>query len=119
MQSILIHMLDKGKIDPSRGFDYTMESSKRNNFETFLQKKNNQSERFHRMYYIHQEMIVSTALKSEYEKPEFITKILRNRLTGLTVWSSFTRKPEYKERERYYCVVYGTEEFKLISPVYK
>lgn len=53
MQSILIHMLDKGKIDPSRGFDFTMESSKRNNFETFLQKKNNQTEKFHRMYYIH------------------------------------------------------------------
>eukprot|EP00347_Sterkiella_histriomuscorum_P022824 403337013 len=119
MQSILIHMLDKGKSNPGIGFDYTMESSKRNNFDTFLQKRSNVTEKYHKLYYVHQEMIVSMALKNDYDRPDFITKILRNRLTGLTVWSQFRRAPEYKERERYYCVVSGIEEFRLVSPVYK
>lgn len=48
-----------------------------------------------------------------------MTKILRNRMTGITIWSEFTRKAEFKERERYFCVVSGREEFRLVSPVYK
>ncbi len=52
-------------------------------------------------------------------KPEFLSKILRNRHTGLTMWLDFPRKPEYKERERYFCVLNGNEKFKLVSPIYK
>jgi hypothetical protein len=52
-------------------------------------------------------------------KPFFITKILRSRLTGLTVWKNFIRRASFKERESYICVVDGEETFKLVSPVYK
>lgn len=71
------------------------------------------------MFFLRNEMIVSRNLQKDYDKPTFITRILRNRLTGLTMWSHFTRKPEFKDRERYYCVVSGVEEFRLVSPVYK
>lgn len=71
------------------------------------------------MYYIRNEMIVSKKLQKDYSKPTFISRILRNRLTGLTIWKDFVRKPEYKDRERYICVVDGTEEFRMVSPLYK
>lgn len=35
------------------------------------------------------------------------------------MWSNFVRKPEFKERERYFCVVAGREEFRMVSPIYK
>ena len=64
-------------------------------------------------------MIISKNLQNDYIKPTFITKVLRNRLTGITIWKPFIRTPEYKERDRYYCVVSGLEEFRLVSPIYK
>lgn len=53
-------------------------------------------------------------------RPTFISKVLRARHTGLTIWPQFVgRKAEVRERERYICVVHGKEEFRLVSPVYK
>jgi len=71
------------------------------------------------MCFIKNEMIVSRNLQMDYEKPTFITKLLRNRMTGLTIWRDFKRQAEFKNRERYFCVVMGIEEFRLVSPVYK
>jgi len=45
--------------------------------------------------------------------------VLRNRHTGLTIWEPFNRRPEWKERERYYCLVKGKEEFAIVSPTFK
>ena len=64
-------------------------------------------------------MILSKDLLSDFVKPQFITKVLRNRLTGLTIQPNYVRKPEYKERERYYCVINGREEFRIVSPIFK
>lgn len=70
-------------------------------------------------FYIKNEMIISKNMHADIIKPDFLAKILRNRHTGFTLWVDFTRKPEYKERERYFCVLNGTEEFRLVSPVHK
>ena len=41
-------------------------------------------------------------------------------MTTLTVWPFFNgRRPEVSERERYFCVIKGEEEFKIVSSVYK
>ena len=41
-------------------------------------------------------------------------------MTTLTVQPFYiNRRPEVSERERYYCVVKGEEEFRIVSPVYK
>jgi hypothetical protein len=37
----------------------------------------------------------------------------------MTIWGNFQRKSEFKDRERYFCVVDGKEEFKMVSPIYK
>ena len=37
----------------------------------------------------------------------------------MTIWGDFMRRPEFKDKERYVCVVAGTERFKLASPIYK
>lgn len=37
----------------------------------------------------------------------------------MTIWKNFIRKTEFKDRERYICVVAGKEEFKMVSPLYK
>ena len=71
------------------------------------------------MHYIKNEMLVSKNLIADYQKPTFISSILRNRITGITIWKNFVRKPEFKDRERYVCVVDGIEEFRLVSPLYK
>ena len=71
------------------------------------------------MYYLHNEIITQKPLKDDYTKPSFITKVLRNRYFGLTIWSHFERIPEWKDKERYLCVVKGKEEFRLVSPVFK
>lgn len=117
--SVNIHMLDKGKANPAVKFDYTMESARRNDFSTFLKKRNNQTEKSYRQYFLQNEYIVANSLKLDFERPEFITKIIRNRKTGITIWSDFRRMAEFMERERYFCVVSGKEEFRLASPVYK
>jgi hypothetical protein len=70
-------------------------------------------------WYIKGEMLVSKSLQADIVKPAFLTKVLRNRLTGLTMWVDFNRKPEFRDRERYYCVLHGIEEFRIVSPVYK
>jgi hypothetical protein len=41
-------------------------------------------------------------------------------MTTLSVQPFFNgRRPEVSERERYYCVIKGEEEFRIVSPVYK
>jgi hypothetical protein len=66
------------------------------------------------------ELLIIKDLLEDVEKPEFIQKILRPRMTTLTVWPYFNgRRPAVSERERYYCVVKGEEEFRIVSPVYK
>jgi hypothetical protein len=84
-----------------------------------LNKTENQTSNGKYGYFIRNEMIVNKNLQNDYIKPSFITKILRNRLTGVTIWPNFIRKPELKDRERYYCVVDGKEEFRIVSPIYK
>ena len=77
-------------------------------------------------YYIKNELLLSKSLSADFIRPEFISKVLRARHTGLTVWPDFAntngqavRRPEVRDRERYVCVVKGSEEFRLVSPVYK
>lgn len=71
-------------------------------------------------YYIKNEMLVSKALTDDLVRPSFISKVVRPRFTGITVWPTFEgRVPEVRDRERYFCVVKGKEEFRLVSPVYK
>jgi hypothetical protein len=71
-------------------------------------------------YYIKNEMLVNKALIDDLVRPAFISKVVRPRFTGITVWPTFEgRVPEVRDRERYFCVVKGKEEFRLVSPVYK
>ena len=81
--------------------------ARRNNFADFYNKTENATGNGRYGYYIKNEMIVSKALQNDFIKPSFITKILRNRLTGMSIWPNFQRKAEVKDRERYYCVVAG------------
>ena len=114
-QSVLINkvtMMDKN----SNALNHP---AKRNTFSDFLNKTQNSTWGGVFSYYIKNEMIISKQMQGDIIKPEFITKVLRNRHTGLTIWMNFPRKPEYKERERYFCVLDGTEEFRLVSPTYK
>ena len=71
-------------------------------------------------YYIKNELIVSKPLIDDIVRPQFITKVVRPRFTGITVWPSFQgRQPDVRDRERYFCVIKGREEFRLVSPIYK
>jgi hypothetical protein len=93
--------------------------SRRNQFFDFIKKWRDETEDGRYMYYIKQEMLVSKNLQQDIVKPLFISNLVRNRATGLTIWKSFDRKSEYKEKERYHCVVKGEETFRIVSPVYK
>jgi hypothetical protein len=93
--------------------------SRRNNFHDFLNKSQNLTEDGRYMYFIKNEMIVSKTMQNDIIKPSFLSKILRNRLTSITIWQNFLRKPEFKDRERYICVISGAETFKMVSPVFK
>ena len=64
-------------------------------------------------------MLVTKTLLADFVKPTYIAKLLRNRLTGMTIWSDFNREPEWKDRERFACVIDGIEEFRMVSPIYK
>jgi hypothetical protein len=71
-------------------------------------------------FYFKNELLSAKALTDDIERPAFISKVIRPRFTGLTVWPTFSgRRPEVRDRERYFCVVRGREEFRLVSPVYK
>ncbi len=117
-QSVTINQLDKGSISPNKQHDEKTLTSKRNSFAEFLNKTES-SMYGQYMYYLRNEMIVSSALMKDYIKPVFLSKILRTRQIGLTIWAYFYRKPEWKDRERYVCVIEGREEFKLVSPAFK
>ena len=121
---MLIVRLDRGLdrggvVNPRTQFHHATAMARRNNFMEFLNKTENGTEQGRFGYYIKNEMIVSKNLQGDFVKPGFITKVLRNRLTGLTIWPNFVRKPEFKDRERYYCVIQGKEEFRMVSPIYK
>lgn len=71
-------------------------------------------------FFVKNELLVNRNLLDDIVRPSFIQKVLRSRFTGLTITPTTTgRKPEVKDRERYYCVVKGKEEYRLVSPVYK
>ena len=40
-------------------------------------------------YYIKNELLVSKTLIDDIVRPQFITKVVRPRFTGITVWPSF------------------------------
>ena len=115
-QSILINRIERNE---EKRFDLSTFSSKRNTFADFLQKFENNTERGRAIYFLRSEIVVNPQLKADYQRPAFITSVLRNRHTGLTIWEPFDRKPEWKDRERYYCLVSGKEEFALVSPTFK
>ena len=119
LQSIQIHRLDRGANNLYAEFEQTSVVSRRNNFADFVKKSQDETEGGRYMYYIKGEMIVSKNLQQDYIKPGFIANLVRNRNTGITIWSDFNRKPEFKERERYFCVVQGQETFRVVSPIYK
>jgi hypothetical protein len=119
MQSIQIHRLEKDLSKPDSQYQLASLQSKRNNFGEFLKKVDTESEDGKYLYFIRNEMIVNKVLAADYIKPGFISSLVRNRATGLTVWKDFERKPEYKDRERYFCVVDGQESFRMVSPIYK
>lgn len=71
-------------------------------------------------YYIQNSMIVSKNLVKDYTRPMFMQTVLRPRHTGITVQEQFKgRSPQVMDKERYLCVVTGSEEFRLVSPVFK
>jgi hypothetical protein len=70
--------------------------------------------------YIENQYIPTKTLGDDFEKPDFIARILRLRKSGLTIWPMTPRrKAVQSDRERYACVVQGKEEFRLVSPVFK
>lgn len=71
------------------------------------------------LFYLKNEMLITKSLLNDFAKPHYISKLLRNRLTGITIWRDFAREPEFKDRERLICVIDGTEEFRMVSPIYK
>ena len=104
-------------------------SGRRNTFFDFVNRtehEKSKSDGGKYQYFIRNELLLSKSLSADFIRPEFISKVLRARHTGLTVWPDFTntngqsvRRPEVRDRERYVCVVKGSEEFRLVSPVYK
>jgi hypothetical protein len=71
-------------------------------------------------FYIKSELLVSKSLNDDIIRHQFISKVVIPRFTGITVWPSFKgRVPDVRDRERYFCVVKGKEEFRLVSPVFK
>lgn len=92
---------------------------KRNNFAEFRNKTENQTLEGRFMFYIKNEMLVNKNLQADFTRPSFLSKMLRNRLTGLTIWGDFDRIPERKDKERYFCVIKGEEHFRMVSPVFK
>ena len=84
-----------------------------------MNRTENETENGRFMYYFKNEMLVNRNLVRDVDKPTYLQKVLRNRLTGLTIWAPFNRKPEFKDRERLYCVLKGKEQFKFVSPAYK
>ncbi|CDW89807.1 UNKNOWN [Stylonychia lemnae] len=118
-QSLYIQRLERN--DKSRIFqNYGMQIyNRRNTFEYFKNKTENDTDGGLVMYFFQNEMIVNRNLIHDIQKPNFLSKILRNRLTGMTMWAPFVRKPEYKDKERYVCVIKGSEQFRMVSPVYK
>jgi len=93
--------------------------SRRNTFHDFLNKSQNFTEDGKYFFFIKHELIVNKNLQNDYIKPSFLTKILKNRIIALTMWQDYLRKPEFKEKERYFCVIDGVESFKMVSPVFK
>ena len=119
LQSIQIHRLEKDLTKPNSQYRLDTLQSKRNSFGEYLKKIDTETEDGKYLFFIRNEMIVSKNLALDYIKPAFIANLVRNRATGLTIWKDFERKPEYKDRERYFCVVSGQESFRLVSPIYK
>ena len=107
LQSIQIHRLDREKPDPSIPFTLDSLVSRRNNFADFLNKTETQTEGNRYTYFIKNEMVVNKNLVNDYYKPPFFSKLLRNRASAITIWSDFRRKAEFKDRERYFCVING------------
>jgi len=79
-QSVQISMINK-----VRGIHESF--GKRETFLTFWNKTENETQHGVRAFYIKNEMIVNKNLQKDIIKPEFLAKILRNRLTALTMWT--------------------------------
>ena len=45
--------------------------------------------------------------------------LLQHRQTLYTQWKDFKRKPLYEVHESHICVLKGTEEFKMVSPIFR
>eukprot|EP00347_Sterkiella_histriomuscorum_P003417 403364374 len=116
-QSILVQRLERS--DSNQKFHSFDLLNRRGTFFDLMNKTENQTENGRYSYFIKNEMLVNRELVADIEKPIFLQKILRNRLAGLTIWQPYLRKPEFKDRERYYCVLQGREQFRMVSPVHK
>ena len=51
--------------------------------------------------------------------PAYITAFQRPTKTLLTIWEDFIRFPRHSHVENLFCVIQGTEVFKVVSPIYK
>ena len=52
-------------------------------------------------------------------QPDFMNKYLRLHKIGLTMWGEFTRKPAFNNKERFICVIQGTEKFRMVNAIFK
>lgn len=84
-QSLLIGRLER----QNETFRSVSMHGRRNSFKDFYNKTENATEDGKYKYYIKNEMIINKELTADFQKPLFISTILRNRLTGLTIWGDF------------------------------
>ena len=55
----------------------------------------------------------------DHENGRCLGEILRKRNLLFTQWTNFDRKPYKLMYEQYICVLKGTEEFRVVSPIYR
>ena len=51
--------------------------------------------------------------------PTFISTYLRLQKIGLTIQSEFVRRPLFNLKERYICILQGSETFRMVNAIFK
>lgn len=62
---------------------------------------------------------VSQQLMQDIVVPSFLSTFLQLEKIGFTLWSRFTRKPNFNRKERLVCLLKGEEKVRMVSLAYK
>ena len=61
---------------------------------------------------------ITPLLAEDFEKP-LLHEFVQYEGFGLSLWGPFDRKPKTSANEHWICVLDGSEEFRIVSPVYR